>query len=363
LQEIGYIKEYRWATNMDDMVQWLLSGRGTVVVGTNWYECATPDQRALTADLRWVPVGKLEVGDKLVGFDETASGSARYREATVVQNHRITKPCVEITTSRGVVAVSTNHLFIKTESKRGREWIKAGDLQPGMKLAYMMDPYEADISWEAGWLAGFFDGEGSVGVSSNAVSVAQVIGPTSNYLERVAEKCGVRLGVNYKVPVKDTWQPQNHWTVQGDYSAKLAFLGRIRPQRLLPKAKGLWEGRRVHNKAASAVQVHSVRQIGEQEVCVVGTDTHTLVIEGLLSHNSMFFPDPRTGLVKPSGRLAGGHAYLCVGYTRIKGAFRFINSWGDWGQGGRFWMDGEDLDRLLFAEDGEAAAAQEKKLV
>lgn len=37
LDNLGHILEYRWATGLDDVVNWLLSGRGTIVCGTNWY--------------------------------------------------------------------------------------------------------------------------------------------------------------------------------------------------------------------------------------------------------------------------------------------------------------------------------------
>jgi hypothetical protein len=65
------------------------------------------------------------------------------------------------------------------------------------------------------------------------------------------------------------------------------------------------------------------------------------------------------GSVDVSGSIRGGHAYLCLGYSRPRGAFRCLNSWGvSYGQKGRFWLLGEGLERLL-REDGDACAAIE----
>jgi hypothetical protein len=76
--------------------------------------------------------------------------------------------------------------------------------------------------------------------------------------------------------------------------------------------------------------------------------------------NDMFDPDGK-GFVKPTGSLAGGHAYLCIGYSHLRGAFRFVNSWSSsWGQKGRFWIAGEDV-QILLDRDGEACAALELK--
>lgn len=72
----------------------------------------------------------------------------------------------------------------------------------------------------------------------------------------------------------------------------------------------------------------------------------------------MFRPG-KDGFVKVSGPVAGGHAYLAVGWSQKHGAVRCINSWGSgWGQHGRFWMAGEDLQKLL-ERDGEACAGVE----
>jgi len=66
------------------------------------------------------------------------------------------------------------------------------------------------------------------------------------------------------------------------------------------------------------------------------------------------------GLVNIGGGLAGGHAYLCIGYNRTTKMFRFLNSWGRaFGQQGRFWMRHVDMQRLI-EEDGECCAAVEQ---
>ena len=91
--------------------------------------------------------------------------------------------------------------------------------------------------------------------------------------------------------------------------------------------------------------------------------SHGTVVMGTNWYSGMNTPSPRTGFVPLTGALVGGHAYLCIGYSERRGAFRFINSWGaTWGQRGRFWTKGEDVDRLL-KEDGEACSAVEQKLV
>lgn len=47
LQQHGRIAEYRWASGLQDVLQWL-SQSGTVVVGTNWHEAMfTPDHEGV----------------------------------------------------------------------------------------------------------------------------------------------------------------------------------------------------------------------------------------------------------------------------------------------------------------------------
>ncbi len=74
--------------------------------------------------------------------------------------------------------------------------------------------------------------------------------------------------------------------------------------------------------------------------------------------NDMFNPDAN-GFVKPTGKLAGGHCFLALGYNPETQAIKFQNSWGtSWGQNGYFFMSKSDFIKL-FSNQGEACTGVE----
>jgi hypothetical protein len=82
------------------------------------------------------------------------------------------------------------------------------------------------------------------------------------------------------------------------------------------------------------------------------------VVVGTNWYEGMFSPEGK--VVKPTGRIAGGHAWLIDGANRKHGFFRAKNSWGrGWGTKGRFWISFEDMERLIN-EDGEVCLAVER---
>lgn len=64
------------------------------------------------------------------------------------------------------------------------------------------------------------------------------------------------------------------------------------------------------------------------------------------------------GIVRISGGIRGGHAFLADGFNKSRGLVRAWNSWGMWGKKGHFFFSAEDLARLL-GEQGECCAALE----
>lgn len=68
-------------------------------------------------------------------------------------------------------------------------------------------------------------------------------------------------------------------------------------------------------------------------------------------YTSMFTPDGY-GNVSVSGKIEGGHEYLCTGYDPKTETWRFVNSWGtSWpggtGPAGMFFMNSETFSLLL----------------
>lgn len=81
------------------------------------------------------------------------------------------------------------------------------------------------------------------------------------------------------------------------------------------------------------------------------------VVLGTNWYSEMF--QPVEGVAHVGGSVAGGHAFLAIGFSAQLQAFRCINSWGrSWGDNGRFWITTRDLARLL-QEDGEACTGAE----
>ena len=83
------------------------------------------------------------------------------------------------------------------------------------------------------------------------------------------------------------------------------------------------------------------------------------VVVGTNWYNGMFYPD-RNGLIRITGRVAGGHAYVINGVDTVKQLFRIKNSWGkSWGQSGHAYISFNDMSRLI-RERGEICLAVEK---
>jgi len=85
------------------------------------------------------------------------------------------------------------------------------------------------------------------------------------------------------------------------------------------------------------------------------------VVAGTNWYNDMFKPS-HEGIIKPVGKLAGGHAYLLNGVNINKGLFRIKNSWGrDWAKQGNAYISFKHMQTLLN-ESGECCLAIENKL-
>jgi hypothetical protein len=256
--------------------------------------CLVPGTRVLCADLRWRPIEDLLPGDDLIGFDEygprpntlKAHAGAKMRTSRVEAMERITRPCYRITTDRGVVTASADHLWLQSRAYLGkyRKWTAVEALRPGDLIQYFADPWESEVSFDAGWLAGIFDGEGCLSRSEThtsgwQLSAAQRSGPVFDRavaimsalkIDAAAYRNGNVMGLH----------------VLGGLPGILRFLGTVPTTRLYAKAVGgrIWEG---HGLPGSwpVARVSDVEYVGDMEVVGMQTSTRTLIAEGMLSHN------------------------------------------------------------------------------
>ncbi len=98
---------------------------------------------------------------------------------------------------------------------------------------------------------------------------------------------------------------------------------------------------------------------GAQDV-IDTVGTYGTCVLGMNWYQGMFGPD-ENGFLRPTGRVAGGHALVCLG-VNLRGEYVTLhNSWGrDWGVNGRARLAFPDLDRLL-REDGDACVPVTRK--
>ncbi len=255
------------------------------------FYCPVVGTRILTADLTWVRVEDLKVGSKLMSFDEegTPGGGRKMREGTVTHLDFISAPVYRVGLADGTVLRCTGeHKWLQLY-EGGVIWRRTDELHRQKKDRYWQTPKLVRFlpvweSQEDNYLAGFFDGEGTV--SSNPglrVAAGQVPGNVIEGVKaRLAEQ-GFEFGVNTHDRSADHHQDMEHVTLKGGYADQLRFLGTIQPKRLIEKKAHF--GQRL--ETMDAVEVVSVEPDGEHMIARLSVDPPTYFAEGFGAHNTI----------------------------------------------------------------------------
>jgi len=262
--------------------------------------CVTPETPVLTKTLDWVPAGDLKVNQDLWGFtDDPVAERGQPKEfrvwedSSVVSTGRLMAPTVKVTLESGRELITTpNHKWLARACSTNKKmrWVEAKDLHPNLLLARYMEPWVRDTSWEAGWLAGMFDGEGSFSwrPGSSSLSVSQKPGPVMNLLKQLLTKRGVSFYETEKLGA-------NQLNLHGQMKDKLRFLGEIGAIRLIAKVQ---RGNRLQVTDNLWDRVVSVEDAGIQEIVTLETSSGTYFADGYGAHNTSNF-----GYERPSQML------------------------------------------------------------
>lgn len=289
----------------------------TVSLGVGSF-CTHPDTLVLCDDLLWRKAAELRTGQGIIAFDEdptfgTKGPSRNYRRATIEMNAPGFKDCVHILTDRGEIKVSTDHPFLVRAKYRaltsmfasgivpehisrrtamrgpGLMWKKAIDLQPGDQIAFFGEPWETDLTRDGGWLAGLFDGEGSISKSTGSeripawkVNVSQNEGIVLQQAKDLLAQRGYTWYLNQR--------KCQQVVLNGGWREAVRFLGSIRPGRLLDKGLRPMVANMPKLKAGSTYDLATVQSVSEvyrnQLIASIRTSTRTFITNGFLSHNT-----------------------------------------------------------------------------
>jgi len=277
------------------------------------FVCLAPGTRLLDSDLRWVLAGDVKVGQQLVGFDEE-NGPARpglraptryrhWRHTDVTNVRRIIKPCYRLTFDDGTTVIaSEDHLWLGGSHKsggtgggRGWRWQKTSSLVCNRAtqrswILKLCDVVEQEQTYEAGWLSGFYDGEGNLSRAPGwRVHVTQKLGVEADLVERLLTERGFVTKKSVRATRSDKHQPVADFAMNGGMRETLRFLMQIRPERLIRKFRTILADMSLYGRAHQAVGLVSKEFLGEQEVVAIETTSHTFVAEGLASHNCNFW--------------------------------------------------------------------------
>jgi len=273
------------------------------------YACNPYEAPVLMGDLSLKPIGELQIGDEVIGWsfnDKPVEESSSYvrqslKRTKVVDIFSSVKPIVKVTLDSGeVIRCTPDHRWYV----RWRKERTNGAYLPaavGRSLCRICPPKLPELSPEdqrvAGWLAGFFDGEGTVSLcgkdagyrASATISFFQGAGrnkPLCDRLEYSLRQLGFdfRVYEDKRVDKKNCEMfPYRHYAIRG--------IGLITFQKFLHLVQPTKWRQRMMDGALSTKfirgheKVVSIEPDGEDTVYSLKTETGNYVVWGLASKN------------------------------------------------------------------------------
>ncbi|MGH2900504.1 MAG: hypothetical protein ACRDMZ_17650, partial [Solirubrobacteraceae bacterium] len=258
--------------------------------------CLAPETRVLTADLRWVRLDEIAVGDEIVAVDEEAGvgrGAARKtRRARVEARWETEEESYRLTMDDGTELIASgSHRFLW--AYRGdvgeRGWRRVEQMRVGERIRRLTPQPWGEPDAEDGWMGGMIDGEGSLRHRAPGDSGTGTECVVTQNAGRVLER-GYHAVARYE-------RRNDSGTTKG--RVKLSRLGEVmrlvgttRPTRFVdggcPSGRW-WEDRRLPQMNGTAwARIVKIEPLGKRRLIDLQTSTGTFVAEGLVSHNSAY---------------------------------------------------------------------------
>src|ERR1035437_5171362 len=257
--------------------------------------CQHPSTKILTADLEWIEIDNIAVGQEIISVDEFSPGgkgpSRKMRTAIVEAKSEVFDEAYKLTMDDGRVLVLTGSHKMLSMTKGGDYlvWEKAEEMHVGDGIRYITKPWETERSYEDGWFGGMIDGEGCLHnkeKSSVKLTVSQISGPVWDRLKKYLSdnKYNFTVDVDRRVAGSSSklGSKEVNKVVIGKMDELFRLLGSVGSARF--KGTRFWEGRELPNIGWS--KVVSIELLPAQRMIDLQTSEKTYIAEGFVSHNS-----------------------------------------------------------------------------
>lgn len=261
--------------------------------------CNPPEAPIWMADLSFTPIGKVQVGDKIIGWDAIEGKKHKELVQTVVTGiQRRKAPIVKVTMESGrTFRCTADHRWLTLSTggkkgyyKQGGEWFVAP--QVGKKLVRVIDPtrpLHKDQMLDASWLGGIWDGEGYA-ARGKAVTICQSHEHNPLICDRI-ENVLTDLGVEWVYHrITNKLGTAGAYHILGGKQGATDFANWTRPTQIHKLQGKVLTGRwRIEDR------IVSVEEDGYGEVVALTTATGNYIVNGYASKNCNSSPYTEVG--------------------------------------------------------------------
>ena len=251
--------------------------------------CLIPTTPVLTSSLVWKQIKDVGVGEELVGFQEASQRGRGKRRALkrtkVLAKSAKRKECIRFTLSNGDVLTCTlGHRWLARRGHAALKWCYASDLTWGDRLPKFFDVWEQDGTWEAGWLAGAVDADGTLHTKDYPqLRFGQNEGDTLDLFTRGLASREFKYTKSASSHARPNFR---NVYVKGGLAEVVRFLGTTQPPRLLSRFDiAAWK-----LNPSDYPEIIRIEHLPEMNVIDIETDTATFIANGYGSHNCKHFP-------------------------------------------------------------------------
>lgn len=266
------------------------------VQGPYTFGCFPAGTMVLMSDMSEKPIDEILIGDDVVGI-ETNPGPRKRRHLRKARvrciNHR-RSPVIEFEFESGrKIRCTPDHPFWQGRATRG--YGPLGFDKGALSAACSIyDPRLANVDdvpeWARGYLAGMFDGEGSVSAGGPRISQSVIQNPA--ICQKIRE-CLKACGLEFSVHEDPTGERGADFIIKGGRAAKIRFCRLVKDGVKGPRvAAAILEAGTRNIGKGNRDKLVAARDLGEMQVYNIETETGNFVAEGYAVKNCQMLQNP-----------------------------------------------------------------------